>query len=340
MNGQVKDEILINGVSCSVISNNITIPKESCGIVNFVGGFENRFDLVKGYLAKWEIKDNSLHLNWISSSYNLIVPQAKATWFSGEIIVSQFNLTTSVILISIDNGNVTSAKLKNTLTGYVSDVNISIDRGGIKQYVESRNVSSLFHFTNVKNIPSIMTNGLLGMNSLGRKGIETLNNDMYRLDAVDDSICLSISFVNYKMFYKLRCENPEEDWAVIEISPSVLWDKPCVFCSDNAASSGISSISPLVRMDLPSLESMFCDNFGFIKRSELNIPSSFTTNPQAEIMALNGVEVDYIKSINIDVASKVKSLDKIINDNQPFRELKGYFHNGSLFTYRTDFSFW
>lgn len=352
MTAQIKDEILINGVSCSVISNNISLPDISSNVIS-LSGIKLLYcsALVKGYVAKWEIKDGFLYLNSISGKYNLSNPPVLADWFSGDIKVSQGKVINESLMgciltyegeifISIKNGVVISSKLKNNITGVIEDVNISIDRSKIKEYIESRGVTSLLHFTNVKNIPSIMSNGLLGMKEIRNKNISVLNNDLYRYDAIDNSICTSISFVNYKMFYKLRCDNPNEDWAVIKISPSVLWEKPCVFCSDNAASAGISSIPPVIRMDLPYLESMFCDEFGFIKRSDLNIPDFYTTNPQAEVMVLNGIEVDYIESINIDVASKVNYLDKFIKDNEPFMSMKPYYHDPSFFTYRTDFAFW
>lgn len=352
MTAQIKDVILINDVSCSVISNNISLPDVSSNVINLSGiKLEYCSALAKGYWAKWEIKDGFLYLNWISAKYNLVSSPVLASWFSGDINVSQGKVIDESlmgciltyegeILISINNGVVTSSKLKNNITGSIDDVNISIDRSKIKEYIESRGVRSLLHFTNVKNIPSIMENGLLGMKDLGNKNISVLNNDLYRYDEIDNSICTSISFVNYKMFYKLRCENSDEDWAVIKISPSVLWEKPCIFCPDNAANADVSSIPPLMRMDLPYLESMFCDEYGFINRRELNIPDYYTTNPQAEVMVLNGIDVDYIESINVDAIFKVKNLEQIIIDNKPFRKMKPYYHNPCLFKYRSDFAFW
>lgn len=353
MTVQVKDVILINGVSCCVISDNISLPGNDVINLNDIE-YVYCSALAKRYHAKWEIKNGHLYLNWVSGASfedNLVNSPIPANWFSGSINVSQgkvidernmgyFITYEGEFLISIENGAVISSNLKNNTTGIIEDVNVSIDRKKIKEYIESRKVTSLLHFTNVKNIPSIMTNGLLGMEELSSKNITVLSNDLYRYDAINNAICTSISFVNYKMFYKLRCDNPNEDWAVIKISPSVLWEKPCVFCSDNAANARVSSIPSAIRMDLPYLESMFCDEFDFIKRSDLKIPDFYTTNPQAEVMVLNGIEVDYIESINIDEASKVNNLDQFIEDNKPFRRLKPYYHNPSLFTYRTDFRFW
>ncbi|WP_438451062.1 DarT ssDNA thymidine ADP-ribosyltransferase family protein, partial [Listeria monocytogenes] len=46
------------------------------------------------------------------------------------------------------------------------------------------------------------------------------------------------------MFYRYRKQkgNELEEWVVVVIHPSVLWELPCAFCTTNAASNRVSNV--------------------------------------------------------------------------------------------------
>ena len=105
-------------------------------------------------------------------------------------------------------------------------------------FIRNRNISSLYHFTKLNNLKSILDNGLLSVKYLKESNTKYMNNDNLRLDKVLNGISLSISYPNYRMFYKYRSlpENCGVIWCVIELNPQLLIDKDCIFYTSNAAS--------------------------------------------------------------------------------------------------------
>ncbi|MBI3728693.1 MAG: DUF4433 domain-containing protein [Burkholderiales bacterium] len=201
--------------------------------------------------------------------------------------------------------------------------------GTIREYAEERGISYLTHFTRLENLKSILEHGLILRNQLGSHSGNVFN-DRFRLDGTN-AVCTSISFPNYKMFYRLRMEHTNVHWVVVAIHVSALWELPCAFCSANAASSSVTSISLDQRSSLNALKNMFSD-FEQKKRSELNIPNNYPTNPQAEVLMLNGVPKKYILGVAVD-SSKVEEVLKkrfvglqVLNTKRYFKPREDYSH--------------
>lgn len=167
----------------------------------------------------------------------------------------------------------------------------------IQRIIAARNIQVLTHFTRLSNLDSILTRGLLTKSSLARDGVACEENDTDRFDQTD-AICATISFPNYKMWYQLRSDrnNANVKWAVVVLRASVLWQRDCVFSSTNAAAAEVSSASLELRRGAKALESMF-DDYGEKKRDSLGIPAHFTTNPQAEVLIMNGVPSQLIRAV-------------------------------------------
>lgn len=116
--------------------------------------------------------------------------------------------------------------------------------------IKCKKIDALYHFTHKGNLPSILSKGLLTKKTLEEQNIEYKYNDEKRLDGIKDSISLSFSHPNWKMFYKYRAMIGLEDWVVLKISPELLsgntnpdlsllndfdyLDK-AIFCKKNAA---------------------------------------------------------------------------------------------------------
>jgi hypothetical protein len=177
----------------------------------------------------------------------------------------------------------------------------------IQEFIEGRGVKSLFHFTRLKNLPSILQHGLLTKETCAAAGIDPEINDPYRYDGTG-AISASISYPNYKMFYRLRCENPDVEWVVIKLKRSLLWRKKCAFSSTNAGDGSVFSIAIEQRQGLAPLKDMFTD-FGDKKRVSLKIPDHYTTNPQAEVLLLEGAEVEDIKGVYFQRAVTQKKFE-------------------------------
>ncbi|MHB1400444.1 MAG: DarT ssDNA thymidine ADP-ribosyltransferase family protein [Trichloromonadaceae bacterium] len=209
----------------------------------------------------------------------------------------------------------------------------------IKSYVDKNGISYLCHFTKISNLENILVNGLYPRSDLILSGVEFEHNDGFRHDGHMNATCLSISFPAYKMFYKYQCDNPDIDYAVIKIKPSVLWEKDCAFSVTNAACSSITAI-PLNQKKGPGA---FLKLFGEIEgkptRKELQIPANYPTDPQAEVLVFGHIETNFIEDINIKSQNRVKDFDKIVKIAQKFNNYK-YFFNEPLFKPRLDWAHW
>lgn len=204
--------------------------------------------------------------------------------------------------------------------------------GTIQDFVFERNIRYMMHFTRASNLANILQRGLVPRDVLIREGLGVCN-DLYRYDNTN-AVCLSIQFPNYKMFWGVREENKAKniEWVVLLIRPEVLWALPCAFCITNAASAAVRSVPLNERSDLAALEKMYEDWEGK-SRHMLGIPANFPTNPQAEVLMLNGVPRQYIFSVVVLTVAKQQELQA------QFPGLYVQVHAGT-FRYRQDYAHW
>ena len=170
-----------------------------------------------------------------------------------------------------------------------------MQRDEIRKYAERAGIKSLYHFTRIENIPTIMEHGLLSLaQALGRR-LEPVTNDKLRLDGCLSGTSISVSFPNCKMLYRYRDECPEAKWAVMEIDPCVLWDKDCAFFRHNAADARMRR-TPLHELKTyDAFEAMF-------QKEEMEGSSyegiRFSFDPvdvQAEVMVFEAIEPELMK---------------------------------------------
>lgn len=167
----------------------------------------------------------------------------------------------------------------------------------MEEFVKNRNIKCLTHFTQAENLESIIENGILSVDMLERDGLAFERNDLGRYDDLLNTISCSVSFPNYKYFYRLRMSDPTKDWAVIAFKPSLLWEKECIFCNENAARSTVSNIPVQNRIGLDVFTKIFEDIPGVYNRKETGIPDRYTTNPQAEVLIPDKIESKYILGV-------------------------------------------
>ena len=173
----------------------------------------------------------------------------------------------------------------------------------IQQICEDRGVKTLVHFTRIENLSSILQQGLLGRSLLEKRGQQFLFNDNDRIDGHKEAVCLSISFPNYQMFYRLREQQKapqaanDSQWVVLHLDAKVLWELECAFCQRNAAHKAVTSILLEDRKKPEALKGMF-ENFYNIKHQDLLIPQNYPTHPQAEVLVFDPIPVRYIKAIH------------------------------------------
>jgi hypothetical protein len=199
--------------------------------------------------------------------------------------------------------------------------------------VRIRKIKQVWHFTRLVNIDSILEHGLLSRQQLETTGIDSEYNDENRFDYQNGAICCSIGFPNYRMFYRLRQSHFGVDWVVIALNPKILWEKDCAFCITNAANSSVTCIPIEDRKGPKAFNALYEEIEGKPSRSELDILDSFPTDPQAEVLVLDPIEVDYI----IGVATESSLIATELAAKH-----KGYLfkHMRELFAPRSDWEHW
>ena len=227
-------------------------------------------------------------------------------------------------------------------TEYPDDIPLDFEerRKVIENFVAKRGVKYLVHFSQVENIPTILKYGLIGRSALELINSDALVNDGLRLDNVHDAISTSISFPNYKMFYRLQRQNPKADWVVIKISPSILWELDCAFCCSNAAGRASRGVPLEDRRSPEAFKKMFDENVSDVVRKKLNIPDNYTTDPQAEVLVLEAVDPKYILSISLNEKVKINNFPKVTSVISPYLKTVNFVHEPLMFSPRRDYQHW
>ena len=189
------------------------------------------------------------------------------------------------------------------------------DRNLIKEFCFDKKINELVHFTKIENVRNVFD---LGLNSKSynreiAKGHKY--NDLNRFDLRTNTVSLSISYPNDKMFYKYRVENRAQRWAVLRLSPAILWELECLFCPTNAANSVIVSTEDSRLRGFKALQKMFA---GY----RYNLRSCDPSNSQAEVLVRNHIPQSYIHDVVVEQRNDAEYLPGInvcINSD--------YFHN-------------
>ncbi|MFQ2244132.1 DarT ssDNA thymidine ADP-ribosyltransferase family protein [Aeromonas enteropelogenes] len=177
-------------------------------------------------------------------------------------------------------------------------------------------VPYLVHFTRVTNLPSILQHGIYPISRVHEIGTIPDVNDTLRLDGHTDATSLSIAFPNYRMFWRYRQDNPDVDWVVLAINPSVLWTKNCAFCRFNAADARISR-QLINQLKTPaSFIGMFEEIDGLPSRQEQRLNRYDPTDVQAEVLAFDIIEPELIIGASFNKATVMDSYRGILGSRQ------------------------
>lgn len=168
----------------------------------------------------------------------------------------------------------------------------------IAKILKERGIKYLCHFTRLENLESILTNGLIPRSNLynlefnpdDNLEISGVFNDTVRADNHPDAICLSISFPNSKMFYKLRREQENSRWVVIVLHSDLLLDKNCAFYPTNAASNSVNSLPVEDFQGGNALNTLFNGN----NEERQHLLPKDPTDVQAEVLVFDNIEINYI----------------------------------------------
>ncbi|AKG34881.1 DarT ssDNA thymidine ADP-ribosyltransferase family protein [Paenibacillus durus] len=204
----------------------------------------------------------------------------------------------------------------------------------MRKIVEERKIDMLIHFTQADNLESILRHGIIPISEHKHKGIKAMKNDSYRLDFCENATSISIDFPNYKLFYKFRMKDTSINWVILALEPSILWEKQCIFCPDNAANSNVSLRTIQERMGREAMLQMFAEHPNKPSRSVLGIPDACPTNPQAEVLVNGTIETKYIGGVAFQNKTTLDRFTEVIPSNIPTAIVEGFFDA------RKDFNYW
>lgn len=219
---------------------------------------------------------------------------------------------------------------------------MSVNHNEIGAYLNKvRNVFYFVHFTQTRNLEGILQHGLCGRDFLDEWGLEYFPTDSQRLDSKENSISLSISFPNYKMFYMKRNQmEPDEDWVILGIPVTRIADGNCYYCSHNAASNVVRSQEPTELQGVEAVKKLFAEEYNGVKRADLRIPEFQTTNPQAEVLCFDRIFPTDIRKIYFNHQEALNRCVPLLDKYK--KKVCAQVSEGeySLFGKRKDYSYW
>lgn len=178
----------------------------------------------------------------------------------------------------------------------------------IEKNAKSRGVEWLYHFTNASNLASILSVGLLSRRVLDALEVKYSSNDNSRVDRRLNTISCSIMWPNYKLLYKNKEIYNGENYVILRINASLIWQKKCLFLPSNAASlmNVLTPNEEFVGAD--AFENMFTDKCANILRTG-KTRAFWPTDPQAEVLVEQNIPLQYIEGViceNEDTVNKLK----------------------------------
>lgn len=181
----------------------------------------------------------------------------------------------------------------------------------IREFVKSRSITRLCHFTPSRNLGHIWAGdlGVLATSTLMDDEAAVLNpTDRERRDGHLGHISCSVQFPNSWYFRQARGkEKLFLDWVILFIEPRYLWEPGAKFCPRNAAANHGRDI----REGFEGLVALYSEAVAgacgkTYKRSRYHLPSC-PTDDQAEVLIPNPIRRESILGVAVRTAEQARN---------------------------------
>lgn len=204
----------------------------------------------------------------------------------------------------------------------------------LQWFANDNHIEEFVHFTNERNLLSILKRGVLSRKTLQENGIAFEYNDELRLDCMTEAISLSVTSPNYRMFYKYRMKKAV-NWVVIAFDAQKLLRYNCSFYRTNAGSVDSHQFEKEDRRDLKSFEEMFSDWDPYHSRYDMGLGNNEPTDPQAEILVFDAIQISCISRIVFQNENQLKTYSPYLVNLGLIGVCGNYF-----FSPRRDYRYW
>ncbi|KAI9132203.1 DarT ssDNA thymidine ADP-ribosyltransferase family protein [Acaryochloris sp. CCMEE 5410] len=171
---------------------------------------------------------------------------------------------------------------------YLSNTGLDNRQQKIKEICEDKDIDICTHFTRIKNLPSILTHGLLPRKHLKKLNINYESVNPERVDSYNDSVSLNISFPHYDLVFDYT-ERTQKNWVCISYAKNILWELDCAFYFTESTSKKILSTSLEERKSVKSFEELFIGND--------HLPKEYPTDSKAEVLVFGVIPPSYLKTV-------------------------------------------
>lgn len=202
----------------------------------------------------------------------------------------------------------------------------------LKNILQRRKIRKLIHFTNIKNLESILKNGILPRKMLEENGFLYKYSDDNRIEDRTDCTCLTVEYPNNRMLYMKKQKGDKYVILVLDAESIILNNSKKYFLFGNAASARLALKNDDLT-DASYFEEMFED--GIVWKNKImyrnsKLPSYISTFDQAEILINGKIDVRDIKEVHFEYETdynnfKYSCTDKKLLNYFQFVSSKYYF---------------
>ena len=151
--------------------------------------------------------------------------------------------------------------------------------------IKTRNITKLVHFTDIRNIESILEHGILPPTRLQERSIDGHANDPMRFDKQLGGISVSVMKRNQYVLNRFHKRDPRR-WVEIEINPDIAVTRNCLFYQSNASNRKFSDAKEEYLKSSKAFANMFAGTVNIKDRTYTreNKKEYEPTDEQAEII--------------------------------------------------------